>query len=407
LAGAWKVEAAADCKVIAPAAELPIEIAPLEVPVLIFVSKFEEAFKEIAPPLIVNPVWPVKSPAEVIVPVPVAEILPGVDIWSPLLTGDRVEVPESLLQNPTSELPVEEMLPEHVRFPVASSTVQPVEPEPPANKTLPLAPGFKEIVLEPVAGPAITGSDPAKVKAVEVKVLVLMVEVKVAAPAIDKVPASVVEMPPVVVIESPAVPGERTVPALVQKPIVPVEPPPIFPAQVKSPVVLLIVQPVSVDPPAISTSPVEVPAIITLPVVPAFKLILVPAVEAEIAGEAPAKVKAAEVKVLVLMVEENVTASVVVAPRPVMVAKVSASVPVTVIVVPAANTVLIPEPAIVKAPLKELTKETPPDASAQVGTPPTTVKTWSVVPILSLARVSDAEVYIMSPVVYDVKPVPP
>ena len=61
-----------------------------------------------------------------------------------------------------------------------------------------------------------TGVVPAKVKAVEVKVLELMVEVKVAAPATDKVPVPVVEIPPEVVIESPEVEGEREVPALVQ-----------------------------------------------------------------------------------------------------------------------------------------------------------------------------------------------
>ena len=38
LAGAWKVEAAPDCKVIAPAAALPMEIAPVEVPVLMLVA---------------------------------------------------------------------------------------------------------------------------------------------------------------------------------------------------------------------------------------------------------------------------------------------------------------------------------------------------------------------------------
>lgn len=149
-------------------------------------------------------------------PVPVVEIFPVVEIWSPLLTGDIVEVPESLLQNPTSELPVDEILPEQVKLPVASEIVHPVEPEPPASSTLPLVAEFREIVLEPLDGPEITGSEPAKVKAVEVKVFVLIVEVKVAAPAIDNVPVPVVEIPPVVVMESPAVEGERDVPALVQ-----------------------------------------------------------------------------------------------------------------------------------------------------------------------------------------------
>lgn len=125
-------------------------------------------------------------------------------------------MPEFLLQNPTSELPVDDILPEQVRFPVASAIVQPVEPDPPASSTLPLAAEFKEMVFEPVEGPEITGSEPAKVKAVEVKVFELMVEVKVAAPATDKVPLPVVDIAPVVVIESPAVAGESEVPVLVQ-----------------------------------------------------------------------------------------------------------------------------------------------------------------------------------------------
>ncbi len=49
----------------------------------------------------------------------------------------------------------------------------------------------------------------------------------------------------------------------------------------------------------------------------------------------------------------------VVAPRPVTVAKVSASVPVTVTVVPEAPMLFMPAPAIVSPPVRELTDVTP------------------------------------------------
>ena len=56
---------------------------------------------------------------------------------------------------------------------------------------------------------------------------------------------------------------------------------------------------------------------------------------------------------------ESVNAVVVVAPRPLTAAKVSASVPVIVTVLPNELTVLIPPPAIVKAPDKLLIELTP------------------------------------------------
>ena len=49
-------------------AELPIEMAPELVPVLILVAKLLESFKEIAAPLIVEPAFPVTSPAAVTAP---------------------------------------------------------------------------------------------------------------------------------------------------------------------------------------------------------------------------------------------------------------------------------------------------------------------------------------------------
>ena len=167
------------------------------------------------PPVTVKPVCPVKSPPEVIVPVPSEVILPEVEMWSPVVTGERVLVPEFLFQKPTSPPPPEVIEPEQVKLPVVSSTVQPVDPDPPAKFKDPPAPGLT--VKEVAAVEAeITGVVPAKVKAVEVSVLELTVEEKVTAPAICKVPLPVVEIPPEVVMESPAVEGERLVPALVQ-----------------------------------------------------------------------------------------------------------------------------------------------------------------------------------------------
>ena len=77
-------------KAIAPAEEFPIEMAPVEVPVLMFVLKLDEAFKEAVAPVIVKPAVPLRSPAELIVPVPVVEIFPEVVIASPEFAGERV-----------------------------------------------------------------------------------------------------------------------------------------------------------------------------------------------------------------------------------------------------------------------------------------------------------------------------
>lgn len=56
----------------------PMETAPVEVPVPIFVAKLEEAFMLIAAPEIVAPAVPVRRPSIVIAPIPV--IAPVVDI---------------------------------------------------------------------------------------------------------------------------------------------------------------------------------------------------------------------------------------------------------------------------------------------------------------------------------------
>jgi hypothetical protein len=76
----------------------------------------------------------------------------------------------------------------------------------------------------------------------------------------------------------------------------------ILPEHVRLPEELAKVQPVDDAPPATSISPVEVPPILTSPVVPASKLILVLAVLAEIAGLAPEKVRVVALKVLVFIV---------------------------------------------------------------------------------------------------------
>ena len=75
---------------IAPALELPSEIVPVEVPVLILVAKLEEALILVVAPVIVKPSCPVKSPAEVTAPEPDVEIFPEVVIASPVVTGERV-----------------------------------------------------------------------------------------------------------------------------------------------------------------------------------------------------------------------------------------------------------------------------------------------------------------------------
>lgn len=67
-----------------------------------------------------------------------------------------------------------------------------------------------------------------------------------------------------------------------------------------------------------------------------------------------------EVEAVVLVSESAVLVE---APRPVTVAKVSASVPVTVIVVPEAETLLMPPAAMVNAPVKPLTELTPPQSA--------------------------------------------
>ena len=72
---------------------------PVDNPVLMFVIKFDPAFRLIAPPLIMVPAVPVSNPAELTAPVPVAEIFPVVVTASPAVVGDSV-VPD-LCQYPS------------------------------------------------------------------------------------------------------------------------------------------------------------------------------------------------------------------------------------------------------------------------------------------------------------------
>lgn len=166
---------------------LPIATLPVLVVVLILVPDVPEVLSEIvppdreeAPPVIVNPVEPLRSPALVIVPVPEVEILPLVVTWEPLVTGLRVGgVSPLLFQNPWVDPDPPMTEPAQVKFPVESSTVQPVEPEPPPKSIDPVPPVVAMLML---VVPVITGFAVAKVKAEEVKVLELIVELKVAAP---------------------------------------------------------------------------------------------------------------------------------------------------------------------------------------------------------------------------------
>ena len=63
------------------------------------------------------------------------------------------------------------------------------------------------------------------------------------------------------------------------------------PAQVRLPLVLVTVQPLTPEPPASKTSPVEEPAMETVPEVPASMVRLVAAVETAMAGAAPVKLR--------------------------------------------------------------------------------------------------------------------
>lgn len=87
-----------------------------------------------------------EDPAMVKVPEPVVEMLPEVVRLSPEVAGERVAVPEFLTQYPRE--PVLEVIPPaQAKLPVEESKVQPLEDDPPANLTLPLAPGIRLMLV--------------------------------------------------------------------------------------------------------------------------------------------------------------------------------------------------------------------------------------------------------------------
>ncbi len=94
----------------------------------------------------VNPPVDDNNPAAVIVPVPVVKIFPDVESESPAVVGEIVVVPLLRVKNPTvPEVFVVVIFPVQVSAPVVFVTVQPVDPEPPDNKTSPL-----EFINKPV-----------------------------------------------------------------------------------------------------------------------------------------------------------------------------------------------------------------------------------------------------------------
>lgn len=219
-AAAVRLMVEADCRAMAPAALLPMVTAPVEVPVLMLVgwlletfkssppepdkrvvvevvledprltvltpaplpkaivwvpvpprvtvevvepvpmstAKLEEAFRDTAAPLTVSPAEPVNSPAEVMVPVPVVEMLPEVVTASPAVAGCRV-VPD-LDQYPTVPSVVRVISPVQAKAPVALVTVQPVAPLPPASRTLPVEVAPIETVPAPLASRVKASSVP-------------------------------------------------------------------------------------------------------------------------------------------------------------------------------------------------------------------------------------------------------
>jgi hypothetical protein len=60
---------------IAPAAEFPMVTAPVEVPVLMFVAKFDEALSDVAPPVMVRPAEPERSDEKVFAPAMVCVVV--------------------------------------------------------------------------------------------------------------------------------------------------------------------------------------------------------------------------------------------------------------------------------------------------------------------------------------------
>lgn len=126
--------------------------------------------------------------------------------------------------------------------------VQPLDEDPPAKSNDPVAPGLI-VMLEPDVDAEITGLFPAKVRAVEVKVLEFMVEEKVVAPVTARVEDRVVAPVTVSAEERVEAPDTANVPPKVMesfKPIVAEEPNVISPPPVRlvpaETVILLLVK---------------------------------------------------------------------------------------------------------------------------------------------------------------------
>lgn len=153
----------------------------------------------------------------------------------------------------------------------------------------------------PVEFPIVVDADPVELIKVVPKTVVEPL-IALVPPETPKVLAAEVPVPKELVKEGPVPIVEFPEEVRVVKDPAPPEIPPepvIVPSQLKAPAVVMV-QPVEPKPPAKLMLPVEVPAMLTAPEVPASRVILVPAVEAEIAGLAPEKVNAVLVKVLEL-----------------------------------------------------------------------------------------------------------
>jgi len=154
----------------------PSVIVPVDVPVLIFVAKFEEALRDVAAPDIVAPPFAVKRPvrveAPVVVRVPERVVLP---------VTERVE--ESIAAPPNVAVPGQLIEPDEF---VIKQYVVEVEPPPMYISPLlelpiliaPVPLAFREIDVFVVPG-YIDGEEPAKTSLVSVRVSELIAPVKV------------------------------------------------------------------------------------------------------------------------------------------------------------------------------------------------------------------------------------
>jgi len=166
---------------------------------------------------------------------------------------------------------------------------------------------------------------------------------------------------------------------------VPEEDPVMLPVQAKSPASLVIVQPVEEEPPARLTLPVEVPAMLTCPVVPASKARLVPApVET---APAPTKPRAVAETEMVSMEATPVRAPAVLALRPPLEisCKVPVALPMVVLPVPVVAILTAETPAVPRLVMPEEVRVVKAPVLAMVA--PTAVLLMPVVVVLKLLAV--------------------